>query len=285
MKLKNILIGLMLAFTFNAASYADFDPKAVKLYNKAIDLASQNNYKEAVSSFETAIKIEPAFIDAYYNLGILQQHLGNYDKALESFMTVLGYHSDDYDVINKIAVIYYNKGDKEKSLEYIKKIPVNDPNYGMISELIRSIEKGKQKPEVFEEPVKEVQNVKPPEIKTYSGFEGPTGLARDSKGNLYVANYSSNSIVLIDTNGERKVLAKDGAIKGPLGLAIDKNDNLYVANYESNQIVKMPAEDRTPQVMHFIVRKPYFLMVDNSGILYVTEQGNDSVSQHNLELE
>lgn len=280
MKIKNLLIGLMAIFALNATCFAEYDPKAIKAYNYGIDLTNRENYEEAVKSFENALKIEPSFTDAYYNLGILYQYLGNQAKALESYQKILDYNPEDYEVIYKIATIYHNNGEKDVALEYVKLIPEDDPNFGLITKLIKPEEKEEiDEPEEIQE-IKEVRK-----YETYSGFEGPTGVARDSKGNLYVANYSDNSIVCIDYNGERKTIAQNGAIKGPLGLAIDKNDNIYIANYESNQIVLIPQTDRTPQVLPFIVKKPYFLMIDNTGVLYVSEQGSNSVSQHKLELE
>ena len=278
-KAKNLFIGLMLVLLLNTACYAEYDPKAIKAYNSGIDLTSQEKYNDAILSLEEATQIEPSFTDAYYNLGILYQYLGNMDKALGAYQAILQYNPKDYEVIQKIAVIHYNKGNKEKAAEYIKKIPTTDPNYGLIAELMKTVESAK----IQAEKTYQIKSVK--KCETYSGFEGPTGIVRDSKGNLYVANFSDNSIVYLNNSGERKVLAKDGAIKGPLGLAIDKNDNIYVANYESNQIVVIPANDKTPKVLPFIVKKPYFLMVDNSGMLYVTEQGTNSVSQHYLELK
>ncbi|OGI00563.1 MAG: hypothetical protein A2Y25_07655 [Candidatus Melainabacteria bacterium GWF2_37_15] len=278
-KIKNLFIGLILVLLFNTACYAEYDSKAIKAYNNGIDLTTQEKYNEAVLSLEDAVKIEPSFTDAYYNLGILYQYLGNIDKALESYQAILQYNPKDYEVIQKIAVIYHNKGNKEKVLEYIKKIPTTDPNYGLIAELMKTA----QSVQAQAEKTHQIKDVK--KCETYSGFEGPTGIARDSKGNLYVANFSDNSIISINNTGERKVLAKDGVINGPLGLVIDKNDNIYVANYESNQIVVIPANNRTPQVLPFIVKKPYFLMLDNAGILYVTEQGTNSVSQHYLEIK
>ncbi len=296
MKIKTFItmIGIAALLTLNSACMAEYDSIAIKAYNNGIDLTNQEKYKEAIVSFEKAIKIEPAFADAYYNLGIIHQYLGNYDKALDAFEKNLEQNPEDYEVIYKIAVLYHNMGKNETALDYIKKIPPDDPNFGLMAKLIKNIdeeqtkttcEKAEEEKEELtnKDGLEEVQEIN--KFSRYGGFEGPAGIAADSKGNLYVANYSNNSIICIDKNGERVVLAKDGAINGPLGLAVDKKDNLYVANFESNQIVIMPAEDRAPLVMPFIVKKPYFLMVDDAGMLYVTEQGNNSVSQHKLDLE
>lgn len=292
MKLKNLLIGFIVILTLNCVCFAEseFNSKAIKAYNNGIDLTNQEKYSEAVQYFKEATKIEPSFTDAYYNLGIIYQYLGKQDEALNSFLTILDYSPEDYEVIYKIAVMYHNKGENHTALDYIKKIPPEDPNFGLMTQLVKTIETEQKKVQKFEEikaaaeaeKIKQVNNER--KIETYTGFEGPTGVVRDGQGNLYVANYSDNSIICIDVNGERKVVAQDGPLKGPLGLAVDKKDNIYVANYESNQIVVMPAADRSPLVLPFIVNKPYFLMVDENGVLFVTEQGTNTVSQHKLDI-
>lgn len=295
MKAKSLFIAFVLMFVLTLTCSADYDPKAVKAYNKGIDLTNEEKFEEAAQSFIKAIKLEPSFTDAYYNLGIIHQYLDNQETALEAYLSILNYTPEDYDVIHKIGMIYHTMGEREKAISYLKKIPQEDPNFGLIAELIKSLEKAQKDAEIAKKEaenakqtakdneVKEITNIR--KMETYAGFEGPTGIAKDSEGNLFVANFSDNSIIHIKANGERKVLAKGGAIKGPLGLAVDKYDNLYIANYESNQIVLMPSYDRVPQVLPFIVQKPYFLMIDESGVLFVTEQGSNSVSQHNIELE
>ena len=99
-----------------------------------------------------------------------------------------------------------------------------------------------------------------------------------------MAEFRTNSIVFINSNGDKKILAKGGVLNGPVGLAFDKKDNLYVANYGADQIILISATDKTPKVLPFNVKKPYFLMIDESGILYVAEQGSNSVSEHSLNL-
>jgi len=286
MKLKQLIISAAVLFALNSACFAEYDSTAVKAYNNGIDLTNQEKYREAVASFEKAIKIEPTFADAYYNLGIIYQYLGNEKKALEAFEKNLEQSPEDYEVMYKIAVIYHNMGLNETALDYIRKIPADDPNFGLMAKLIKNIEEEKSTTEEQSEAPDDLEEIKQVnKFGAYSGFEGPTGIATDSKGNLYIANFSNNSIIRIDKKGEREVLAKDGAINGPLGLAVDKKDNLYVANFDSNQIVVLSVEDRRPVVLPFIVKKPYFIMIDDAGMLYVTEQGTNSVSQHELEME
>ena len=258
---KNLFIGFIFILLLKSACFA-YDSEAIKAYNKGIDMTGKEKYEKAILLFQKAIKINPSFIDAYYNLGILEEFMGNNNKAVETFKTLLKYTPEDYEVIYKIAVIYYNMGKKEETLAFTKQIPTENPNFSKITKLFESKENSWT-------------------TIVHSEIESPSGIAKDSKGNLYVANFSDNSIIFINKKGDKKIIAEGGAIKGPIGLAIDKNDNLYAANYNSNEIIILPFTDRIPQVLPINVNKPYFLMID-SDILYVTEQGNNSVSEHRL---
>jgi len=63
-----------------------------------------------------------------------------------------------------------------------------------------------------------------------TGLSLPTGLALDSAGNLYVANYGNSTITKFTPSGAGSVFASTG-LNGPESLAFDSAGNLYVANY------------------------------------------------------
>jgi DNA-binding beta-propeller fold protein YncE len=62
-------------------------------------------------------------------------------------------------------------------------------------------------------------------------------LAFDHPGNLYVANFGSNTVVKVNKKGEQSVLFGGGFFR-PSGLAFDRNGALYVSSPTLGQIVK-----------------------------------------------
>jgi DNA-binding beta-propeller fold protein YncE len=74
-------------------------------------------------------------------------------------------------------------------------------------------------------------------------LSSPNGLAVDPKGNLYVANYSGNDILVY--NPSYKQLTKNtitDGVNGPVGVAFDSYSDLWACNYTSSTLSKyLPA--------------------------------------------
>ena len=66
-------------------------------------------------------------------------------------------------------------------------------------------------------------------------FNLPFGLAKDSAGKIFVADYSNNRIVTIDSDG---TVAPFVDISQPYGIAIDNDDNVYAIHRSTRTIKK-----------------------------------------------
>lgn len=109
-----------------------------------------------------------------------------------------------------------------------------------------------------------------------TGFNAPAGLAFDKTGNLYVANFLSNTIDRISSDGTRTQFSSGANLKGPIGLTVDDNNNLFVANYNSGNVARIsPAGVATIIATGF--RKPYYVTLDHDGNLYVSQQEDNSI--------
>ncbi len=92
---------------------------------------------------------------------------------------------------------------------------------------------------------------------TQAGFD-PYGLAVDSSGNLYIADYSNDRVrkVTISTNiittvagsGQTGYSGDNGpatsaTLDGPRGVAVDSNNNIYIADFYNNAIRRVTSTD------------------------------------------
>ena len=94
---------------------------------------------------------------------------------------------------------------------------------------------------------------------------GPSGLAFDKSGNLYVSEFGGNVIDKLSPSGVLTTFAT--GFNEPLGLAFDESGNLYVADYGNNLIRKINTSGVVTTFASIIY--PKALVFDASGNLYV----------------
>ncbi len=139
-----------------------------------------------------------------------------------------------------------------------------------------------------------------------ASFNGPAGVAVDSAGNIYVADYNNNAIRKVTSSGQVSTLAgsstqafghADGSgtnasFYGPQGVAVDSSGNVYVADYNNNAIrvispagqVTTLAGSPTQAAGHAdgsgssaLFDGPAAVAVDSAGNVYVADQNNNAI--------
>ncbi|MBI2995796.1 MAG: tetratricopeptide repeat protein [Candidatus Melainabacteria bacterium] len=273
-------------------SAKNFNPKpaSASLYNLGLKSYEQGDLQSAVIYFKKAIDLDPEFVDAYYNLGAIYKKQKNLPLAIFFFQKAVELNSKDAEATYELASCYYENKNFIKAKEYFSLLPKDFPKYGEVMNklgiinqtlvqqnnsstaesqaqlLVNTLTKPSQ--EDFKDPVKTV---------TSNLNGGPTGIAKDSKNNLYVANFTKDRIERINANGTREIFIEKLGIKGPVGIAIDQSDNIYVANYTGNSILKI-TQNKEVTVLADNIIKPYYLFYDTeSNKLFATLQGNDSL--------
>lgn len=279
----------------------DLDPSFVDAYyNLGAIYKAQKNYYDAIQIFQKAITINPKDYEVIFELASCYFEEKNYPKARQyfSFIPLDFYKSNEakqkLDLINTYVTI-------ENTPENEKQAQIKSPNVqaqllvDKLTKIQETSKEEKKEPLQIQDVPPQVQSqilintLKKPSQKasnedyriTLSNFKGPTGITKDSKNNIYVANFAKDSIERINQSGTREIFVERNGIKGPIGLTIDENDNLYIANYSDGSILKITPEREISYLIRDI-QKPYYLFYDNqTKKLFVTVQGINSLIEIN----
>jgi trimeric autotransporter adhesin len=99
-------------------------------------------------------------------------------------------------------------------------------------------------------------------LATSAELNGPTGVAVDSSGNLFIADTANNRIRKVSAGGIITTIAGNGTfgfsgdggpassaeLGGPTGVAVDGHGNLFIAEYVNNRIRKVSATVPAPSI-------------------------------------
>lgn len=278
--MKKIFVLFTVLFFISSCSLAsENSTNAILQYNQGIDYYKAGRYDDSISAFRSAIRLDPNYIDAYYNLGSVLEYLQQYDAALAVFKQIMVRKPDDYDSVYKAAWLSHKLGQDQKAKTYLTIIPSTSPRNKDAQALASELNVNLSPPKV-ELPAAVQQNTLSRTSGLYQGLSAPTGVATDSAGNVYVAEFNSNAIIKITPDDKKMLYIKDVKISGPIGLAFDKSNNLYIANYNKDNVLKV-SEYGEITVLISNVKKPYCLHVDGN-ILFVSCQGSDSVLRYKL---
>jgi len=103
-------------------------------------------------------------------------------------------------------------------------------------------------------------------------FNYPNSITMDASGNLYVADYSNQTIrqlTQVGTNWVVKTIA--AGLSGPLGIAVDSSGNVLVSeNFDLRKITPAGTNWVVTTITGVSMFQPNALIVDPTGTIYVT---------------
>jgi len=94
----------------------------VNQFNAGVGKLNKNDVEGAIQSFETAVLIDPARVEAYKTLGIAYTREDDLEKAKANFSKVLELEPDNKDAINGLAGIYFQLKEYQKVVELEEKV-------------------------------------------------------------------------------------------------------------------------------------------------------------------
>jgi uncharacterized protein (TIGR03437 family) len=147
---------------------------------------------------------------------------------------------------------------------------------------------------------------------TSANLNTPKGLALDSTGNLYIADFGNYRVRKVDTSGNITTVAGNGynsqtfggfgdggqatsAPISPYNLALDSSNNIYIADSQDNIVRKVtvstgiittPAGNATPgysgdgaSALTATLNTPQGVAVDSAGNIFIADTGNEVIRE------
>ena len=74
--------------------------------------------EKAIHEFQTAITLNPEYMEAYFNYGVALNSLGAFDEAIAVYLKALKLAPSDPDIYNDLGENYARKGDMEQAAAY-----------------------------------------------------------------------------------------------------------------------------------------------------------------------
>jgi tetratricopeptide (TPR) repeat protein len=158
---------------------------AIVYSNRGIAYANLGNYKDAISDYTDAIRIDSDFSDAYYNRALMYTRLGHYEDAISDYTDAIRIDSDYTDAYCNRGYIYDELGNYEDAIsDYTDAIRI-DSNYaiGYYNRALTYVNLGHYEDAIFD--CSSVIRIDPDYAKAYQN----RGILKKYKGLPYCSDY------------------------------------------------------------------------------------------------
>jgi sugar lactone lactonase YvrE len=108
-----------------------------------------------------------------------------------------------------------------------------------------------------------------------ASFSGPTGLATDTLGDVFVADNGNNRVIEDPAAGGQTTVGT--GLTHPNGVAVDQSGDVFIADSGNNRVVEVPAGGGPQQTLLSGLSTPWGVATDAAGDVFVADTGNNRV--------
>lgn len=82
-------------------------------------LDKQDRSNDAIAQYKQAVKLNPRYTEAWFDLGVAQYNHNNYDEAINAYKQAITLKNDNYEFYENLADVYRQIGFKDKNVRKI----------------------------------------------------------------------------------------------------------------------------------------------------------------------
>jgi tetratricopeptide (TPR) repeat protein len=98
-------------------------------FNRGVHFTNQRETSKAIQAYQKTLELDPKYVEAYNNLGILYQETGDWENARKAYRMALDVNPDYEKALNNLGILYYRQGKYEESLDFFQRaLAVNPQN-------------------------------------------------------------------------------------------------------------------------------------------------------------
>ena len=125
-----MILGIFIFFaSLTSAQELTYFQEQARMYrNDGLELQKQNNLDAAMSNYQKAVLLDPDFVDAYNDLGIIYEAAGQIEKAKEMYLKAIEIAPNYPNSYSNLALLYESQKDYAGAiLCWVKRAVVGNP--------------------------------------------------------------------------------------------------------------------------------------------------------------